>query len=389
MSNQIKSIISSFYQNKLHITPDNIKILKSFIVTLDKANTSWLSNIKNISIKLINNFKYNNLLPEHIINDLKLNKHKTYSVSFKLSNHIFNIQFILFHKQNSIKSLLLNMIKHVYKILFLLLTVKTKKCSLVYNINIYLHNSKKLFPKNKNNQLTNYNINTAFTWSCNNSLQNEMNIYREEEWFKVFIHECFHMFGLDFSYVHNLNIYNNILSKLFNTNINFKFFESYAETWAVILNSLYIAYNTSYKVKSFHNWNINIMKKFLTIIQQERYFSLFQTCKILKYSNISLTNSVNNINYTENTPVFSYFILKSILLFNTNHFLEWSSINNTNYLQFNIKNINSFYQLIPLLYNNKLLITSMNRILSYLNQNNNYNNYNFNNLRFSINEVQI
>jgi len=389
MSNQIKSIINSFYQNKLHITPDNINILKSFILTLDKANTSWFNNIKNVSIKLINNFKYNVLLPEHITNELRLNKHKTYSVSFKLFNHSFNIQFILFHNQTSIKSKLLNMIKHIYKILYFLLTIKTKKCSLVYNINIYLHNSLKLFPKNKKNELTNYNINTAFTWSCNNSLHNEMNIYRQEEWFKVFIHECFHMFGLDFSYLPNLNIYNNILSRLFNTNIDFKFFESYTETWAIILNSLYIAYNTSYKVKSIHNWNINIIKKFLTIIQQERYFSLFQTCKILKYSNISLTNNINNINYTENTPIFSYFILKSMLLFNINQFLEWCSINNTNYLQFNTKNINSLYQLIPLLYNNKLFITSIKQINSYLNENNNYNNYNFNNLRFSINELYL
>lgn len=389
MSNQIKNIINSFYQTKLHITPNNIKILKSFILTLDKANTSWFNNIKNISIKLINNFKYNNLLPEHVINDLKLNKHKTYSVSFKIFNYLFNIQFISFHNQNFNKSKLLNMIKHIYKILYLILTRKTKKCSLVYNINIYLHNSKKLFPKNKNNQLTNYNVNTAFTWSCNNSLHNEMNIYREEEWFKVFIHECFHMFGLDFSYLSNLNIHNNILSKLFNININFKFFESYTETWAIILNSLYIAYNTSYKVKSFHNWNINIIKKFLNIIQQERYFSLFQTCKILKYSNINLINNNNNINYTENTPIFSYFILKSMLLFNINHFLEWCDINNTNYLQFNIKNINSFYQLIPLLNNNNLFITSINQIISYLNENNNYNNYNFNNLRFSINELYL
>lgn len=386
----MKNIISSFYQTKLRITQNNINLLKSIILILDNANTSWFKNYNNISIKHINNSTYSNLLPRHIIDDLKLNKHNTYSVTINLLKHSFNINFILFQNNSFVKEKIIIMIKHMYKILYLLLTLKTTKCSLIYNINIYLHDSKKMFPINKKNNLSTYNINTAFTWSCNKtSVNNEMNIYRQEEWFKVFIHECFHMFGLDFSYIHNLNTYNNILSNLFNVNIDFKFFESYTETWAIILNSLYIAYNSSYKVKSISNWNINIIKKFLIIIQQEQYFSLFQTCKILKYSNISLINIDNNLQYNETTPIFSYFFLKSILLFNINHFLEWCSINNTKNIQFNTKYIHDFYQLIPLLYNIKIFHTTIHRINDYLDKYNNYKNYNFNNLRLSINEIHI
>ena len=94
------------------------------------------------------------------------------------------------------------------------------------------------------------------------------------------------------------------------------------------------------------------------------------------------------MNYNESTPIFSYFLLKSILLFNINDFFEWCSNNNTKYIQFNTKNILSFYQLIPLFYNNKFHNTIIS-INNYLNKYNNYSNYNFNNLRLSINEIHI
>ena len=391
MSNQINSIISNFYQNPLSITKNNINLLKSIILTLDNANTSWMNDYNNLSIKRINDFQYNNLLPKFVIDEIKLNKHNTYSISFNLLNHSFNINFILFQNQNFIKIKIFKMIKHIYKILYLLITLKKNNCSLKSNINIYLHDSKKIFPKNKKNELTSVNVNSAYTWSCNKNYKyNEINIYREEEWFKVLIHECFHMFGLDFSYIPNLNMYNNLLVKHFNINIDFKVYEAYCETWAIILNSLYISYDNSYKVKSINNWTINILKKFLGIIKQEQYFSLFQTCKILKYSDIVLTNTNNIINYKETTPIFSYFIIKSILLFNINSFLEWCSINNTNNIVFNNRNINSFYQLIPSLHNNnKLFHTAINRINHFLYKQNNYNDYNFNNLRLSLNEIRI
>ena len=389
MSNQISSIINSFYQDKLHIIPKNITLLKSIILNLDNSNTSWIKYYKDLYIKNNTDFVYNNLLPIHIINDLKLKKHRTYSIAVNILKHSFNINIIVFKNNTLAKSKIITMIKHIYKILYLLLTLKTSVCSLTNNINIYLHDSKKVFPVNKRTNLSSYNVNTAFTWACNNKIRvNEMNIYRQEEWFKVFIHECFHMFGLDFSYTSKLDRYNKVLAELFNVNIDFKFFESYAETWAIILNSLYIAYDTSYKIKNIRNWNINIIKKFINILQQEQYFSLFQTCKVLKYSNISLLNIDNNMNYNESTPIFSYFLLKSILLFNINDFFEWCSNNNTKYIQFNTKNILSFYQLIPLFYNNKFHNTIIS-INNYLNKYNNYSNYNFNNLRLSINEIHI
>ena len=44
-------------------------------------------------------------------------------------------------------------------------------------------------------------VNTGFTTTC--PVDSEIVIFREEEWFKVFIHETFHNFALDFSDMNN------------------------------------------------------------------------------------------------------------------------------------------------------------------------------------------
>ena len=61
---------------------------------------------------------------------------------------------------------------------------------------ILLHLSKSL-PDTNTSTLGPDNVNTAFTLAC--SPNSEMVIFRREEWKKVFIHETFHTYGLDFS----------------------------------------------------------------------------------------------------------------------------------------------------------------------------------------------
>ena len=74
----------------------------------------------------------------------------------------------------------------------------SSECVSKINIVIYLTPFKKVLPDNSIAILDVENANSAVTLACHNP--GEIIIYRKEEWFKVFIHETFHSFGLDFQH---------------------------------------------------------------------------------------------------------------------------------------------------------------------------------------------
>jgi hypothetical protein len=83
----------------------------------------------------------------------------------------------------------------------------------------------------------------------------------------------------------------------------------------------------------------NVVKKIEHDLRMERAFSLFQTIKLLRHFKMKYSDFVNgDVNvrskYREHTAVFSYFILKSVLMFNYGKFIEWCMINNRGSLHF-------------------------------------------------------
>ena len=78
--------------------------------------------------------------------------------------------------------------------------------------------SMKLLPDTSTENLKK-NVNTAFTYTCNRN--NVIHIYRQEEWFKVLIHETFHNLNMDFSKIDN-GYSNQFAKDIFNLNIDFK-----------------------------------------------------------------------------------------------------------------------------------------------------------------------
>jgi hypothetical protein len=365
--NEINSNIPS-----IQLSKNSIILLKNILFNLEIATKNWIELCKK-SLKITKKqyINPNNHIPEFVKQELVLNKHSIYSYKFSINQRIFTVNFIFFQNEIVNKKILIQYFKHVYQWLYVAQIYSTHKCAYNTNINIYFHNKTKIIP-NKNTELTNTNVNTAFTWACNkNNNYNEVNIYRKEEWFKAFIHESFHLLGLDFAYISNLSNYNLILQKLFKTKIDFLLFETYCETWANILNSLYISYNQSYRVKNTHNWTMNILKKTNYLLNQERAFALLQSSKILYHNNIQYSDFFNkdNISYIETTPIFSYYLFKSILLFHTDTFLSWSYKYNNNSIQFNSQNVNMFYHLISLLYNKPLFIQNMELVQSYITKN--------------------
>ena len=150
------------------------------------------------------------------------------------------------------------------------------------------------------------NANTAFTYPCRQ--EGNIFIYREEEWFKVLIHETFHSYSLDFCSNDALAILaqNNIQNKFLRVkNKELRIFETYCETMAEMLNLIF----------SYKNINANL--------HVERQFSIFQMVKVLRYMGLSYKDLFQLGEYKEDTYIFSYYVLKCICLYYINEFLDW------------------------------------------------------------------
>ena len=223
-------------------------------------------------------------------------------------------------------------------------------CSDNVNIYIYFTKFKKHLPQNQIFSLDCIHVNTGFAHVCRKDKSTDIVIFREEEWYKVLIHETFHNFGLDFSTLNN-NEVEHKLKQLFNVNIEFNFFEAYCDTWARILNCVIYT----------HLNDNNNMKKLMTNLNKEKYFSIYQACKILKFMDLNYdlitVKSEENINicnhlYKEKTSVFTYYIITSIFMFHYSKFIYWCNDNNMSLLNFKKtpKNIDDFFQLLKKLY---------------------------------------
>jgi len=286
--------------------------------------------------------------------------------------------------------------------LFILNKYAPNQCANTLDIYIYLTSLKKTLPTN-NLILDETNINSAFTSSCAKNA--EIIIFREEEWFKVFIHESFHSFGLDFSNMNN-SILNNKILQIFDVKSNVNLYEAYTEFWAEFINCLFCSFFIMINKQKTTDSKIFLeISKFLLNI--EITYSIFQLTKVLNYMNLTyrdlyidnqITKQKRNKLYREKTNILAYYVIKSILFFNIDNFLKWCRINNTiNLLEFKKTNINqnNFYLFILDNYNNKNLLKNIeymekfyimikNKKYEEKNKNNININFLYNNLQMTI-----
>jgi hypothetical protein len=78
------------------------------------------------------------------------------------------------------------------------------------------------------------------------------------------------------------------------------------------------------------------MNKILSFLDIDDYNHLYDDDKVSK--------NLRRL-YKEDTNIFSYYILKMILLYNTNEFLKWNWNNNTNIIKFNKNNSSNYNKL--------------------------------------------
>jgi len=256
--------------------------------------------------------------------------------SFKLKGRDIQIS-INFSKTTDNNSKYCNeAIKRIYMWLYLSTHYASAACSQKLNIYIYLTELKKKLPT-ANSHIKQEHANSAFTTTCDS--ESEIHIYREEEWFKVLIHETFHNMGLDFSAMNNAKINHCILAIFPIKTTQQRFFESYCEMWAEILNVMFISYLST----RAHNTIETMIKKTMKMLKVERDFSLLQCVKVLNnlsleyedlYGTTPAAEHARMHKYKESTPVFAYYVLKSIMMFYVSDYIHWCAIQNGGSLQF-------------------------------------------------------
>ena len=262
-----------------------------------------------------------------------------------------------------------------------------KECSPLLNIYIYFTDQKK---KLGSGDIDKHNVNTAFTFSCA-TYSNEINIFRKEEWFKVLIHECFHSFGLDFSSMQQEVIENNMHTLFRGVKVpEFRVYETYCEMWAQLINIIFTCV-TEYTAENPLQLNNRILLRMIeSRVHTETLFSLFQCAKIIEftpgiqtYTDLYLGDSL----YSENTQVFSYYILKSICMFYCNDFIEWCAENNGGItFKQTPQNLLKFFQFIKYRYNSAKYLSVLKPVEEWIRNNRGVRTVEMTTMRMSITE---
>lgn len=253
----------------------------------------------------------------------------------------------------------------LYKVyLWLSIAYKQKhsECSQTLKIFLYLTDLFKLIPEKKENIIDQVHANTAFTTPCAPST--EINIFREEEWFKVFIHESFHCLGFDFSHLPQLcETSKSHMLQIFPVKSDVNLFETWCEMWGELFNI--IIYVTT------HNMGTPIpqlLKKIKHAIKYEQMFSMFQCVKVLYHQELYYKDILRGSNaasiYSENTNVLSYYIIKSIFMFFIDDFFLFMKKNNQSSLIFlnTMENIEEYCSIIKKKYNNSEYLFVIHKI---------------------------
>lgn len=383
------NLAHKFTHIKLQRFSDEAKIfLKSILEKIEVADKNW-EDIDVISGTLFENFspkgQHYNLCPEkakiHIENMKSVGQTCRFSVGSRKVNVHLVYEYDPHHSESgrrpSFKNMFANIYRQIYLLLHLLGDYARTECSQTLTIYLYLTSMKKtLADCDRDCTIGEDNANTAFTFACKRV--NEVYIYRKEEWFKVLCHELFHSLGLDFSEHEDENI-NTKLFEIFPVKIDIKLYEAYTEIWGELLNLIFLAYSNCRREPGER-----ILRKIESYVYQEKMFSVYQASKVLTHFGIGYDDlydkgepaATRRRHYRETTPVFSYFIIKNVLMFHANDFIEWCVKANHSSLEFEKKNIKDtidrFISFIREHYNNPLLVESMDQARTwFLKQENN------------------
>ena len=198
-------------------------------------------------------------------------------------------------------------------------------CNMRLDIYLYLTPFVKEAPLASDVVLSPLQVNTGFTQSC--SKENEIIIYRHEEWFKVTLHESIHAFNLDPE--HN-EYFEPKLHELILVapTINFTISEMYTEVWARILTVVLKCLQQSPK-------DADTFLLYATLcLEVERLFALYQRDKVLAHMQLTYESLLDQRStaalqqFQQTTHVLSYYVMASVCMAFYPSFLVWCDEHN-------------------------------------------------------------
>ena len=359
----------SFFNEMYQIINSAFRYVK--LIRRNKSNTFSITKIE--SIKQLPSSAIVRSIPKEYWIHIQEHSCYLFEYKYKILDRNIKISFILLNEKEKkeihlIENYLERMLMWIYIIL-----KKTDKnvCAKTLSVIIYKTKFKKEFPSDNVIILNNKHVNTAYTTSCQEN--GEIIIYREEELFKVFIHETFHIFGLDFSDSVNVQL-NNKFKKLFPIETNCNIYEAYTEFWARTINCMFV----SYFMYGVNKKKDHFMKLTEACIELEQMFSLFQVAKIMDFYGLTYqnlyqldeTSSMMRDNlYREETNVFSYYIICMILMVYNREFIHWCKKHNKNAIfdfQSDIKTKNLFFIFIKERHNSEFLIGKIEKMRNFI-----------------------
>ncbi len=274
----------------------------------------------------------------HINESVKKAVKKGYQYSFSIGTKKIKIYLIYpFSSRDPISNINSNKMEKYFndcvRKMFIWLNIaymqSNSHCGNELNIYVYLSEFFKLLPETQSGVLDRENANTAYTTSCSEKV--DIHICRQEEWFKVFIHETFHCLGLDFSHRNDLSVYAKTkILNLFQIESEVNLYEAYCETFANIMNILFFIHEEPTASVNV-NQKMDKIQRFRDCMLYEILFSLFQTAKILHFYGIHYRTLIDNTGECDlekylfkesNTNILSYYIIKMIFLFNLDEYLS-------------------------------------------------------------------
>lgn len=252
--------------------------------------------------------KSSSIVPDYIVDYIEKESkaYTTYQLTYK--DRLFKI--IMVYENEIMERKKVIVVEDMFKWLTMIVDIGglSSNCGKTTAIYCYLTPFKKELPKKHGEILSYDNANSAVTTSCSET--NEICIFREEELFKVFIHETFHAFNLDFS-LHIKNQHVLSMKHMFNIKSEFNIYETYAEVWAEIINIVFLS----------DDWNVANK-----LLQAEAAFSLNQMNLVLTYMGLDYSDLIKGHafhKYREETNIFCYYVLKTLVLFYWSDFVDF------------------------------------------------------------------
>lgn len=317
--------------NTTHVYKSLYKdIQKAFLHVLNLEDTDCMKGVlhKNKEIKSPTQFS-DHFMTAEIKKYIEMYGKTQITFTCSILGKSVSISFMIFSNNDHLDTYQ-KYAEYMYAWLYICIKYSSKKCANTMHIYVYHTPYYKQIPKNKTEIIGPEHVNTAYTTPC--VKDGEIVIYRKEEWFKVFIHETLHVYGLDFSSYPTLGLVN-VVKKIFPVKSEFILEEAYSETWARIINC---AFTSFLSLKEDENITKYLMYMDI-LVQIEKFFSLKQMIYVLNYMGLTYKDMysmdeksvlLRNSMYRENTNVFSYYILTSMFMCDFQGFLSLCKYNN-------------------------------------------------------------